>query len=345
MFLGAILINLLKYKTCRPALNTAPMKTQLFSTLILLAVTSSSFGQGAKESSTESTEKEQSASSYGQTVSYQPLAVNNEYISVNKYEPVNPAETEPSDSSAANGPAAATRTGYVRANSNRVRFNPANGGTYCYTGTPYTWDRCHKRQPDSISKAGFLQPIYLSYNNDPTFQLAACMEDFNYYTLLRSYDASRPRLVMFSHDGYIVYKKDTMPGIVTFTNREVQLENTNPKDRHRAYGAQLSDPFLKEIVLYRGPEELHMSRATAKEKRLWRVLHTGKLNIYDKQYKFITAKNIDIRSLRIKYGALRMQKIRSKTQFVHALNRTYKLRLNADKYDWKELFDIVAGLN
>lgn len=225
------------------------------------------------------------------------------------------------------------------------RFQADPERMYYYSGTPYTWKRSHAMKIDSTCGIGYLKPSDFSHNGDPAFELVACMTYFNFYTPLPNVNDIHYRYYSaYAHDGYIVYKGDTIPGVVTVGYDRVTVENTDGQGHQKRHIALLDNLLLRDIVVYTELKELHMRRPHRDDKRLWRVLLHGKLNVYDKRYSFISSKNVDIRSLRMQYGNGTLHKVHSKKQLVAALNKTYQLKLKSDKYNWKELFDLIATL-
>ena len=148
-----------------------------------------------------------------------------------------------------------------------------------------------------------------------------------------------------SFDGYLVYDKDTLSGILTVTNRSVTLEQPVDAQKEYSYNAALSDKYLKEIALFKGSKELYMTRLADDDKRLWRIVHTGKLNIYDDMYSFLNVGNIDTKHLRVSFAAQPAAAIKNKAQFINALNKAYGISLKNKDYSWKSLFNYIDRLD
>lgn len=95
-----------------------------------------------------------------------------------------------------------------------------------------------------------------------------------------------------SFDGFMVYGADTVSGVVTITQNNVSVEKQSGNGRRRSYNASLHDTALKAIVVFKGIKTLSLVRLSPADKYLHRVVHHGKLAIYDRSYSFVTADNL-----------------------------------------------------
>jgi hypothetical protein len=143
----------------------------------------------------------------------------------------------------------------------------------------------------------------------------------------------------FSFDGYIVYENDTIPGIVTITQNQVSLEKKADGNKRRFYLADLKDPQLSAITVFKGPKELHLVRLTPTDKHLSRQVHNGRLMLYDRSYNFLTTENIDNTLLAV--SAKGTQKIKGKNELAEVINKTYALQIDITKTSKEELIRIM----
>ncbi len=149
-----------------------------------------------------------------------------------------------------------------------------------------------------------------------------------------------------SYNGYIVYGTDTMRGVITMDRSSVHLEQPINDKKELAATTAYSNKQLKAIVLFKGNRILHLTRFSKKERELWRILHTGKLNIYDPMFSFLTPGNIEKSMLKIAYhGQGTYKEVRNKKQLTDHINAAYGLKLDAKKYTWPELFALIDKLD
>lgn len=149
----------------------------------------------------------------------------------------------------------------------------------------------------------------------------------------------------FSFDGYIVYESDTIAGIVTVTNSSVILERTVKQQGRNYYNVSLTDLLLKAIVVFKGPKELHLVRLMEQDKHLSRVVHNGKLRLYDRSYDFLTASNVGRHLQVIDQISGKKAKISSIKELAAQVNGTYSLTLNPETISRKELITIINRLD
>jgi hypothetical protein len=172
-----------------------------------------------------------------------------------------------------------------------------------------------------------------------------CIED--YENALVYDEVPQPERAAYgSFDGYIVYDRDTLSGLVTMDKHAAYLEQPINAGKEYASTARYDDKYLKAIVLFMGTRELHFARLADNDKRLWRVLHTGKLNIYDASYDFPDARNVNKSNLRIVYTGKRTpESIHGKKELIQCINKVYNVNLDPANYTWKALVAYIDELN
>lgn len=166
-------------------------------------------------------------------------------------------------------------------------------------------------------------------------------EDFDSFT------GSDDVVQLHSFDGYIVYGKDSLSGIVTFNKDEVYLDNT-VNNMRRFHSYLLSTKNLKAVTVFSGSRELALVRLSGKDKKLSRVLHTGKLSIYDDKLLFPAANNVNGRALRVEYSGqiITLRGSREvKNQLVDYINRAYNTKLDAKNFSWEGLMYYIDRLD
>jgi hypothetical protein len=147
----------------------------------------------------------------------------------------------------------------------------------------------------------------------------------------------------FSFDGYIVFESDTIPGIVTITQNQVSLDTKKEGNKRRFYLADLKDPQLTAIAVFKGPKELHLVRLLPNDKHLYRLVHKGRLMLYDRSYNFLTTENIKFPLLAVTKKGL--EKIKGKNELAEALYETYGLEIDNSKTSKEELIRIMNRQN
>lgn len=146
----------------------------------------------------------------------------------------------------------------------------------------------------------------------------------------------------FSFDGVMLYGTDTIPGIITITQNNVSLEHIATYKGRKYYSSALSDPQLKGIIVYKGAKTLQLVRLSTTDKHLYRVLHRGKLNLYDRSYSFLTANNVG-KQMIAEYDGRRI-KLKSERELNEAINTTYNTTLPANM-NKTEIIRILNGMN
>jgi|GEM_PF-6067344 len=146
----------------------------------------------------------------------------------------------------------------------------------------------------------------------------------------------------FSFDGYVVYENDTIAGVVTIAANEVSLEYRNIKNNRRSISYDLRDSKLQAITLYKGPRELNLVRLNSTDKHLNRVVHCGRLSVYDRSYSFLTTSNISRKLTLIKEDGTRQ--IKSTSELAEAIAETYN-RTDVQKMNREKLLTTLNRLN
>lgn len=89
-------------------------------------------------------------------------------------------------------------------------------------------------------------------------------------------------------DGYIVYKDDTIKGLIMMGQNEVYLEHPISAGYSTFYSLRLKERELKTIMMYNADKKpLCLTRIKDGDKKMMRLIHEGKLNVYDDRVGYI----------------------------------------------------------
>lgn len=227
-----------------------------------------------------------------------------------------------------------------------VVSNPGVTENYGYYSNPYYYPY-------------YAYPYYANpYMYNPYFGMwsfgAMFMYTPNYYPVSSpqyANGANNDQLSKQPMDGFVVFYNDTLSGAVTVAERAVSVE-TKDSGRNYDYHFHEKNKGLQYVTVYNDDDkQLCLTRLNGDTKRLWRIVHVGKLNIYDRRRGFIyQPEDIDINTLKVSYnGVISSLKSSSQkaakewlTQFV---NQAYNLQLDPKKFSWKELLIYVDKLD
>lgn len=222
------------------------------------------------------------------------------------------------------------------------RYNYAARDSYPY----YTSDACKKK-----SKAHADNKACINYlGNIPWIPLADPYYSAWYFAGYMQWQVLDDMLqpwnsaLYASLDGYIVYGEDTLSGVVTVADRSVYLEQVLDAATEYGYNADYADSMLNEVVVFKGNRELHLARILPGDKQLYRVLHTGRLNIYDDSYCLLSGNNINRAHIKVVSGG-RVSEIENKDQLLEQVNAAYGMHLKHKGMTWAKLLDIIDTLD
>jgi hypothetical protein len=147
-------------------------------------------------------------------------------------------------------------------------------------------------------------------------------------------------------DGYVVYGHDTLTGMVTMDRKSVFFKPYTYAN-HSIGNYQLNDPLLLKIAVFYGSTSLYFERISGYEK-LQRVIHTGKLSIYDGKFDFLAARNINRSAIVVatstEPAAVRLSGNAPKQALVDKVNAVYGLNIRSQDYNWTQLLAFVDNL-
>ncbi len=145
-------------------------------------------------------------------------------------------------------------------------------------------------------------------------------------------------------DGYLVYKKDTIWGVVTLSKEAVSLEKKLDQKHNFLCSYNLKDLNLKTVVMYNSDNKaLCLTRVTKNDKKMMRLIHEGKLNIYDGRTDYVyTPGDIDKNLIKISYDNV-VEDLSSfltentKRDLILFVNDIYGTKLDAKTISWRDL--------
>jgi len=152
-------------------------------------------------------------------------------------------------------------------------------------------------------------------------------------------------------DGYLIYNDDTLKGIITLDKYSVWLERPVNDDYSFYYYFRPSDLKLKAVIAYNVDNKpLYLTRVTCKDHKLLRLVHEGKVNIYDDRFGYIYAPNQIDKNLVVISCDGKVKEmgsffaINTKRSLIGYINHAYNLNIDPKTISWKDLLLTVDGL-
>lgn len=241
-----------------------------------------------------------------------------------------------------------------RSSSAPTRYNHINGNYYpCYSSITtqskshnHTHDKTHLKPPPPPCDF-YHTYLFRSRHFCSQYLYELCFAEYVYDNISYSLpaDVAEPAQNV-SLDGYIVYDRDTLSGMVTMKKNELTLEQPINYKKEYASTAEYADQYLKAVALYKGNTTLNFARLSDKEHRLWRIVHNGKMMIYDNGNSFLSPTNINYGGLRVMLpGQKTYVDINNKKHLVWCINKAYGLHLRAAYFTWQSLMDYIDILD
>lgn len=168
-----------------------------------------------------------------------------------------------------------------------------------------------------------------------------------------SYDNNNGGVVDETLEGYVVYARDTLQGEVTLGHKAIFLEKTDSGHNYD-YKFRMNQKQLACVnVTNDDNKQLNLVRLKDDHKHLYRVIHEGRLNIYDEKHDFIyRPDDVDIRSLVVVYNGRTIHLNGSslapddiKERLAGLVNAAYEMKLDAAKFRWNELLIYIDKLD
>lgn len=153
-------------------------------------------------------------------------------------------------------------------------------------------------------------------------------------------------------DGYVVYNRDTLRGFIFVSKDEVNLEHPISNELSKYYNFQLRDRSLSFITMYNHDKKpLCLTRVRPNDRNMMRLVHEGKINIYDDRINYIyDPEDIDKNMIMISYDGI-VEDLSSfltettKRDLIDFINDVYSLKLDPKTLTWKELLIKIDKLD
>lgn len=147
--------------------------------------------------------------------------------------------------------------------------------------------------------------------------------------------------------GYLVYKGDTLDGVITCADNTVSLKTDVSQDS--TYMFDMSDTGLTTVSISENKQTLIMVRLG--NKKLYRVFHYGKLTVYDSWYSFnYGSVKFFNKESKVAYDG-RTEKLNTfwttsvKRKLISYVNKVYGSDIKPSAYNRKELLAYVTKLD
>jgi len=152
-------------------------------------------------------------------------------------------------------------------------------------------------------------------------------------------------------EGYVVYANDTISGALSILTTKVLVE-TADSARGYDYTFKIRNQELKYVTAYNNDEkQIKLVRLPVNKKKLWRVVHEGKLNLYDDCKGFIYEPGDIDKMLLVAVVNGEIKKLNSfngtnsKEQLTNCVNEAYGLNLDPKNFTWNELLIYIDKLD
>jgi len=143
--------------------------------------------------------------------------------------------------------------------------------------------------------------------------------------------------------GYAVYENDTLKGAITIKGRTVSVKTADGQ-RDYDYTFRPNKKGLQYVEGYNNDSvELNLVRLKENDKKLWRVIHTGKLNVYDGGTGFIyRPEDVDASTILVVYNGEEISlhshnRDVTKQRLTAFINKAYGTDVNPNNMSWKSL--------
>jgi hypothetical protein len=147
--------------------------------------------------------------------------------------------------------------------------------------------------------------------------------------------------------GYLVYKGDTLSGMITCTDNQFFYKKDALQDSTTSF--KIRDTALSYACLHENGKVLQMIRLD--DKHLYRVYHTGKLSLYDTYFSFdYLSKKFYNLDDRVAYNGENRTlndfwAISAKRKLVQNINEAYGTSLRPNTYNKKALLAYMQTLD
>ena len=153
-------------------------------------------------------------------------------------------------------------------------------------------------------------------------------------------------------EGFVVYRGDTLHGLIILTVNEVMVEQPVGDELSNYHTFKLKNTDLETIMMYNFDKKpLCITRVSRNDKRMLRLVHCGKLNIYDDRIAYIyEPKDIDknyiiISSEGVVDDLSSFLTENTKRDLIGYVNDIYGLKIEPKTISWQDLLKKVDMLD
>jgi hypothetical protein len=149
-------------------------------------------------------------------------------------------------------------------------------------------------------------------------------------------------------DGYVVYKNDTIRGYIMVDKKDIYIKQFGGfgHDVERTFSTTNTDVTC--VMLYNAEDKMMaLVRLNAADRKLWRIVHEGKVNLYDDRIGFIYEPNdIDKDNLTIVCGG-EVEHMKTffgfdvKQSLIDDINHEYGAALNGKTSTWSQTLEFL----
>jgi hypothetical protein len=152
-------------------------------------------------------------------------------------------------------------------------------------------------------------------------------------------------------EGYVVYARDTISGAISLRTNTVFLATKDSSGSYD-YKFRIGNKELEYVTAFNSEDkQVKLVRLDQNKRKLWRVVHEGKLNLYDDAHGFIyRPEDIDKMSLVAEFnGTTKTMRsfygVKSKDQLTEYVNEAYGLHLDPKNFTWNQLLIYLDKLD
>jgi hypothetical protein len=233
----------------------------------------------------------------------------------------------------------------------RVRTNPI------FIAVPPRHDQKVDNPAPGPSYYGYYYPYYPgAFYYDPYFSMWSIGANLA-YSPTYSYGGASSDNYDYDYntddslEGYVVYAHDTLSGVVTIASSAVYLETADSAQGYD-YKFRMRKPELQYVTAYNSDDkQIKLVRLGSNKKHMWRVVHEGKLNLYDDGKGLIYQPgDVDKMNLIAEYNGKQnklnqLSPVKAKEQLIKCVNEAYGVTLDPKKVSWNELLIYLDKLD
>ncbi len=153
-------------------------------------------------------------------------------------------------------------------------------------------------------------------------------------------------------EGYLVYEGDTVKGYISFDVNEVVYHRQIDERYFYEARVKTKDTKLSAVVTFRKDgKAMYLTRLKPKDKKMVRLLHDGKLKVYDDKLGFIyKPSDVSNSYLLVSYNGITEElgslfSMSTKYDLIGYVNEVYHTKLVANNTSWDELWKILDDLD